>query len=93
MWKDEADTTKYWISNIDPIVSKKGYTYEQGWNKAYGHVNENGTVLQVPVNQVLGEDILLRNYAGGNVLSVYLDSDAKSMSMESVWGCEEVDYT
>lgn len=93
LWKDEADTTKYWISNIDPIVSKKGYTYEQGWNKAYGHVNENGTVLQVPVNQVLGEDILLRNYAGGNVLSVYLDSDAKSMSMESVWGCEEVDYT
>ena len=93
LWHDESDAAKYWISNLDPTVKKKGYTYEDGWNKVYGFVNENGTKLEIPVDQTLGKDILLRNYTGGNVLSVYLTPENKSMSLESVWGCEEVDYT
>ena len=93
LWQDESDATKYWISNLDPTAKKKGYAYEDGWNKVYGFVNENGTKLEMPVDQVIGKDIILRNYSGGNVLSVYLTSENKSMSIESVWGCEEVDYT
>lgn len=93
LWQDELDASKYWISNLDPTAKKKGYTYENGWNKVYGYVNENGTKLQIPVDQVIGKDILLRNYTGGNVLSIYLASESKSMSIESVWGCEEVDYS
>lgn len=91
LWRDESDATKYWISNLDPIAQKKGYAYENGWNKVYGYVNENGTKLQIPVNQMIGKDILLRNYTGSNVLSVYLLPETKSMSIESVWGCEEID--
>ena len=93
LWQDESDATKYWISNLDPTAKKKGYAYEDGWNKVYGFVNENGTKIEMPVDQVIGKDILLRNYSGGKVLSVYLTSENKSMSIESVWGCEEVDYT
>ena len=93
LWQDESDATKYWISNLDPTAKKKGYAYEDGWNKVYGFVNENGTKIEMPVDQVIGKDIILRNYSGGNVLSVYLTSENKSMSIESVWGCEEVDYT
>ena len=93
LWQDESDATKYWISDLDPTAKKKGYAYDNGWNKVYGFINENGTKLQIPVNQTIGKDILLRNYTGGNVLSVYLASENKSMSIESVWGCEEVDYT
>ncbi len=93
LWQDESDATKYWIANLDPIAKKKGYAYDGGWNKVYGFVNENGTKLEIPVDQIIGKDILLRNYTGGNVLSVYLSSESKSMSIESVWGCEEVDYT
>lgn len=93
LWQDESDATKYWISNLDPTAKKKGYTYDNGWNKVYGYVNENGTKLQIPVDQTIGKDILLRNYTGGNVLLVYLTSETKSMSIESVWGCEEIDYT
>ena len=93
LWQDESDATKYWISNIDPTAKKKGYAYENGWNKVYGYVNENGTKLQIPLDQAIGKDILLRNYTGGNVLSVYLASETKSMSIESTWGCEEVDYS
>jgi len=93
LWQDESDATKYWISNLDPMAKKKGYAYEDGWNKVYGFVNENGTKLEIPVNQVIGKDILLRNYTGGKVLPVYLTSENKSMSIESIWGCEEVDYT
>ena len=93
LWQDEFDATKYWISNLDPTAKKKGYAYEGGWNKVYGFANENGTKLEIPVDQIIGKDILLRNYTGGNVLSVYLTSENKSMSIESVWGCEEVDYT
>lgn len=93
LWQDESDTTKYWISNLDPMAKKKGYAYEDGWNKVYGFVNENGTKLEIPVDQVIGKDVILRNYTGGKVLSVYLTSENKSMSIESVWGCEEVDYT
>lgn len=93
LWQDESDATKYWISDLDPTAQKKGYAYENGWNKVYGYVNENGTKLQIPVDQVIGKDILLRNYTGGNVLSIYLASESKTMSIESVWGCEEVDYS
>ena len=93
LWQDESDATKYWISDLDPTAQKKGYAYENGWNKIYGYVNENGTKLQIPVDQVIGKDILLRNYTGGNVLSIYLASESKTMSIESVWGCEEVDYS
>ena len=93
LWQDESDATKYWISNLDPMAKKKGYAYEDGWNKVYGFVNENGTKIEIPVDQVIGKDILLRNYTGGKVLPVYLTSENKSMSIESVWGCEEVDYT
>lgn len=92
LWQDESDETKYWISNLDPTAQKEGYAYENGWNKVYGYVNENGTQLQIPVGQTIGQDILLRNYTGSDVLSVYLASDTRSMSIESVWGCEEVDY-
>ena len=92
LWQDESDVTKYWISNLDPIAKKKGYTYDNGWNKVYGFINDNGTKLQIPVDQTIGKDILLRNYSGGNFLFVYLTSESKSMSIESVWGCEEVDY-
>ena len=92
VWQDESDATKFWISNLDPTAKKKGYAYDNGWNKVYGFVNENGTKLQIPVDQTIGKDILLRNYTGGNVLSVYLTSESKSMSIESAWGCEEVDY-
>ena len=93
LWQDESDATKYWISNLDPTAKKKGYAYDDGWNKVYGFVNENGTKIEIPIDQVIGKDILLRNYSGGKVLSVYLTSENKSMSIESVWGCEEVDYT
>ncbi len=93
LWQDESDATKYWISNLDPTAKKKGYVYDNGWNKVYGFVNENGTKIEIPVDQNIGKDILLRNYTGGNVLSVYLASESKSMSIESIWGCEEVDYT
>ena len=93
LWQDESDATKYWISNLDPTAKKRGYAYDDGWNKVYGFVNENGTKLEIPVDQVIGKDILLRNYTGGKVLSVYLTSENKSMSIESAWGCEEVDYT
>jgi len=93
IWQDESDATKFWISNLDPTAKKKGYAYDDGWNKVYGFVNENGTKIEIPVDQIIGKDILLRNYTGGNVLSIYLASESKSMSIESVWGCEEVDYT
>ena len=93
LWQDESDATKYWISNIDPTVKEKGYAYDNGWNKVYGFVNENGSKIEIPIDQVIGKDILLRNYTGGNTLSIYLIPESKSMSIESVWGCEEVDYT
>ena len=93
LWQDESDATKYWISNLDPTAKEKGYAYDNGWNKVYGYVNENGTKLQIPADQAIGKDILLRNYTGGNIVSVYLKSESKSMSIESAWGCEEVDYT
>ncbi len=93
LWKDDSDATKYWISNLDPTAKKKGYAYDNGWNKVYGFVNENGTKIEIPIGQTIGKDILLRNYTGGNVLSIYLVPESKSMSIESVWGCEEVDYS
>lgn len=92
LWQDESDASKYWISNLDPTAKKKGYAYENGWNKVFGYVNDNGTKLQIPIDQAIGKDILLRNYTGGNVVSIYLASESKSMSIESVWGCDEVDY-
>lgn len=93
LWQDESDATKYWISNLDPTAKKMGYAYAYGWNKVYGYVNENGTKLQIPVDQTVGKDILLRNYAGGNMLSVYLAPESKSMTIEGAWGCEEVDLS
>lgn len=93
LWQDEFDATKYWISNLDPTAKKKGFAYDKGWNRVYGFVNENGTKIEIPVDQAIGKDVLLRNYTGGNVLSIYLAPESKSMSIESVWGCEEVDYS
>lgn len=93
LWQDGPDATKYYISNLDPIAKEKGYAYDNGWNKVYGYVNENGTKLQIPLDQTIGKDILLRNYSGGNVLSVYLDPENKTMFIESVWGCEQLDYS
>ena len=93
LWQDESDATKYWISNLDPTAKKKGYSYDKGWNKVFGFVNDNGTKIEIPADQAIGKDILLRNYTGGNTLSLYLSSESKSMSIESVWGCEEVDYS
>lgn len=92
MWQDESDASKYWIADFDPIAKAKGYSYSNGWNKVYGYVNENGNKLSIPVDQAIASNILLRNYSGGNTLTLYLSAKNKTMSIESVWGCEEVKY-
>lgn len=90
IWQDESDASKYWIADLDPIAKSKGYSYSKGCNKVFGHISENGDKLTIPTDQSIAGNIFLRNYSGGNVLTLYLSSPNKSMSLESVWGCEEI---
>lgn len=93
LWQDEQDKTKYWIANLDPIAKKNGYTYNKGWNKVYGFVSNTGNRIDIPVNQIVGKNLLLHNYTGGDNIVLYLNADAKTMSIEDVWGSVEQDYS
>lgn len=86
LWQDESDQTKYWIGNIDPIVASKGYTYENGWNKVYGYLNNTGTRLTIPANQTIGEGIVLKNQGDDDDITLIVASDQNTMSIASAWG-------
>ncbi|MBQ5980949.1 MAG: leucine-rich repeat protein [Prevotella sp.] len=93
IWQDREDAAKYWISNFDPAVAKKGYNYESGWNKVYGYINETHTQLSVPVNQEIGKDIVTRNISGGNNITIQLtEKDGKMYfsSINDIWGSKEL---
>lgn len=92
IWQDSEDATKYWISNLDPAVAKKGYNYESGWNKVYGYINEDHTQLSVPVNQEIGKDIVIRNISGGDNITIQLtekDSKMYFSGINDIWGSKE----
>ena len=93
IWQDKGDTAKYWIANIDPAVSKKGYTYESGWNKVYGYINKTHTQLSVPVNQEVGKDIVIKNISGGDNITIQLtEKDGKMyfIGISDLWGSKEL---
>lgn len=93
IWQDSEDATKYWISNLDPAVAKKGYNYESGWNKVYGYINETHTQLSVPVNQEIGKDIVIRNISGGDNITIQLTEKDDKMffsGINDIWGSKEL---
>lgn len=93
IWQDNSDKTKYWVANIDPAVAKKGYTYESGWNKVYGYINETHTQLSVPVNQEVGKDIVIKNISGGeNIILQLTEKDGKMYfsGINDIWGSKEL---
>lgn len=93
VWQDSEEAGKYWISNLDPAVAKKGYGIELGWNKVYGYMNESHTQLSVPVNQEIGEGIVIRNITGGDNIAVQLaEKDGKMYfsGINDLWGSKEL---
>ena len=93
IWQDREDKTKYWISNLDPAVVRKGFNYESGWNKVYGYINETHTQLSVPVNQEIGKDIVIRNISGGDNITILLTEKDGMMyfsGINDVWGSKEL---
>lgn len=93
IWQDNSDENKYWLANIDPAVAKKGYTYESGWNKVYGYINETHTQLSVPVNQEVGKDIVIKNISGGDNIIIQLAEKGGKMyfsGINGIWGSKEL---
>lgn len=86
LWKDSQDSHKYWIANIDPLAKKQGYSYDKGWNKVFGYASAQGNKIEIPVNQVIGVDLRLRNYSGGEYITIYLSGKDKTISADDIWG-------
>lgn len=89
VWQDQKDSNKYWISNFDPAVKKKGFTSENGWNKVYGYANIAGTEIEIPTDQYLGEGIKLNNFSDNSDITLSLSYQNKTMSIADVWGAVE----
>lgn len=89
VWQDQEDNKKYWISNFDPTVKKKGFTSENGWNKVYGYANIAGTEIEIPTDQYLGKNIRLNNFSDNSDITLSLSYQNKTMSISDVWGTLE----
>lgn len=89
VWQDNNDASKYWFSDLDPIVGEKGFTYASGWNKVYGLANEEHTQILIPTNQVIGSNIRLGSISGGSNIIVILKEIDKKMyisGIDGIWG-------
>lgn len=91
VWKDGQESGKYWIANLDPMARNKGFSYDKGWNKVYGYASANGSKIDIPVDQTVGTNLRLRNYSGGDNITLYLSAKEKKMSIDDVWGAVELD--
>lgn len=89
LWQDNQDSDKFWISNFDPLVKKQGYSYDIGWNKVYGYADAQGNKIEIPINQIVGPNLLLRNYSGGENITIYISDKDKTMSIDDIWGSVE----
>ena len=89
VWKDNDDASKYWFSDLDPVVGEKGFTYASGWNKVYGLANEEHTQILIPTNQDIGPNIRLGSISGGSNIIVTLKENNKKMyisGIDGIWG-------
>lgn len=89
VWQDAEESNKYWISNFDPAVKKKGFTAEDGWNKVFGYANIAGTEIEIPTDQYLGENIKLNTFSGSSSIALTLSYQSKTMRITDVWGAIE----
>lgn len=89
VWQDTEVSNKYWISNFDPAVKKKGFVSENGWNKVFGYINIAGTEIEIPTDQYLGENIKLNNFSGNSTIALTLSYQNKTMCITDIWGATE----
>ena len=80
--QDAEDTTKYYIKNIDPVLSKEGVS-----NTVQGYMKV-GDFMRIP-RQSLGGDFYLENYSADDSLTVQIqrqDGIITEMSIINAWG-------
>lgn len=100
--KDDADANKVWICNLEPYFGGYGYNYASGCNLFYGVVNEEKSIISVPVGQEIGYDAVTlaafddpdpdaagETYITSGSMEIAISADGSILTITNAWGMYE----
>lgn len=103
IYKDATDVSKVWIGNLEPYFGKYGYVYPDA-NNLYGFVNEEKTLIRIPVGQEIGyksvvltcfndpdPDAASTQYTTSGNLEIAISNGGKTLTIINAWGMTDSD--
>lgn len=83
--KDPDDVSMVWISNLDPYFASYSYKAPT-YNYFYGNVNDDKTILSIPVGQAVGYSTVTLETTTDAPVQLSISEDGKTLTSLGMFG-------